>query len=74
MQFRQWLMENEFRNSTKNPFYPPGYGGKGLYPPLNFAPLAADAITFYTPEERKWGKNGTHRYKWLATPPKTKLP
>jgi len=65
--FRQWLVENEFRNSSKNPFYPPAYGGKGLYPPLSFSPQVADAITFFTPEERAWRKNGIHHYHYLTS-------
>ena len=55
------LHENEFRNSSKNPFYPPGYGGKSLYPPLSFAPQCADAITFYTPEDRAFKTGHVYR-------------
>ena len=50
MNFKNWLLLSESRGrpGTKQGLYPPAYSG--IYPPCDWLPYAADAIT-YSPSE-----------------------
>jgi hypothetical protein len=51
MQFKEWLilLESRGRPGTKQALYPAAYSG-GAYPPADWIPYAADAITYSPPE------------------------
>ena len=51
MQFKEWLtlLESRGRPGTKQALYPSAYAG-GVYPPSDWIPYAADAITYSPPE------------------------
>ena len=46
------LKEGNSRTAAKTLLYPMGYGGLGLYPPLHFFPVAADAVLYISKDER----------------------
>lgn len=52
MNFRQWLLNEVEATSGKTGLYPLGYGGIGLYPLQYFLPVAADAITYISQDDR----------------------
>lgn len=51
MNFKEWLI-NEAQEGSKTGLYPLGYGGVGLYPPQTYLTKSADAIYYFSIDER----------------------
>lgn len=54
--FKDWLVitEGSMRPGQRWGLYPPGYGGMGLYPPQDWLPGDADAITYMPTNDLKF--------------------
>jgi hypothetical protein len=66
LKFAEWFELNEgvMRPGAKQGLYPPGYGGIGLYPPQDWMPGAADAITYMPKEDLNF------KFLYTFLPPK----
>lgn len=52
MTFKEWLIEEGSNPGAKTGLYPLGYGGVGLYPPQWYPTRSADAIFYFSADER----------------------
>lgn len=61
MNFKEWLYSEGSNPGAKTGLYPLGYGGIGLYPPNWYPTRSADAIFYFSNDERI--------YKGIEGPP-----
>lgn len=52
MNFKEWLIKEGSNPGAKTALYPLGYGGVGLYPPQWYITRSADAIYYFSIDER----------------------
>jgi len=63
MNFKEWLLK-EAQEGSKTGLYPLGYGGVGLYPPQWYLTRSADAIFYFSADERIYSSDD-HKLKSL---------
>jgi len=59
MRFKDWIINEESNPGSKTGLYPLGYGGIGLYPPAWYTTRSADAIYYFSIDDRLYkGEEG----------------
>lgn len=71
MNFREWLIKEGSNPGAKTGLYPLGYGGVGLYPPQWYPTRSADAIFYFSMDERIYGSNDDRLMKLPGKAPES---
>lgn len=72
MRFKEWLVKEGSNPGTKTGLYPLGYGGIGLYPPSWYPTRSADAIYYFSKDERIYKGIEGGNFDITHIPPKSK--
>jgi hypothetical protein len=52
--FKLWLVESEKHTAIKEPLFPKGYAGLGMYPWCYYTPISGEILTYLKGEDAKF--------------------